>query len=1169
MTKSVTSLDDKYTLREGRVFLSSIQALVRLPIDQSRRDRDAGLVTAGFISGYRGSPLGTYDTALWSAARHLDAAEIRFLPGLNEELAATSMRGTQELAWFGKSHYVGAFGLWYGKGLGVDRACESLKLGNLEGTSVTGGVLVVAGDDHSGKSSASAHQSEHTLIAGFIPILYPSDPAEILQFGLMGWALSRFAGLWVGLKCVTDTLDLSSSVELPRPDLQIVLPSGLKAPPNGFNLRQGVMPLQQEDSLVNYRLPAAQAFIRANSLDRTIFDSPQRKLSIVAAGKAYLDVRQALKDLGLTGDECARLGIRLYKPAMIWPLELTHALKFIDGSEEILVVEEKRPVVEDQIARLLCSSAAALPTRLSGKLDPSGAPLLPATGELSPSMVRTAIASRMLSLGLVDNQRRKLIDHLELFSRRAATLKTGALARTAYYCSGCPHNTGTRIPEGSAAMSAVGCHGLAAYVMPERHTMYPMPMGGEAMPWLAAGPLVDTPHMFQNMGDGTFAHSGILAIRAAVAANVNVTFKILYNDAVAMTGGQPVEGHLTPIAVVEQLLAERVKPVAVVTDDKARYANLTLPTGVDLWHREHLETLQRQFGQVKGVSAIVYDQTCAAELRRRRKRGAHAPIAKRVVINPAVCEGCGDCSVQSNCVSIQPLETELGRKRAIDQSTCNGDFSCIKGFCPSFVTLEGATVSRPDLAKDARINEAIARLPAPHPVHVAADSYNILFAGIGGTGVLTVSAIVGMAAHLEGKYCSVMDMTGMAQKGGAVTSHLRIAGSPDQIFSSRLDVGMCDLLLACDLIVATERDVLKTLRSTESRVLFNEDVTPTGAFQRARDLDLGSAKLEAIVADTVGSDCMEGFPATQLALRLTGDSIATNMLMVGYAAQRGWLPVSIDTLEQAIQLNNNAVQSNLRTLAIGRVAAHEPQALAAFHQRSSDLATAGSSIEHLIASRVALLVDYQNRQYAQDYETFVRSVATRIDELRLDGGERLVREVATTLATLMAYKDEYEVARLHSNPEFWATINSEFANISKVHFHLAPPLLARREPATGRPKKITVGPWMLKAFGVLRTLRFLRGTPLDVFGYASERRTERRLIEEYKSTIACIILEVTPARLNTAIELARAPREIRGFGPVKARAIADYRELHAQLMRDFEDPRSRQAAEPASLRTHP
>jgi indolepyruvate ferredoxin oxidoreductase len=1165
MTKSVTSLDDKYTLREGRVFLSSIQALVRLPIDQSRRDRDAGLLTAGFISGYRGSPLGTYDAALWAASRHLEAAGVRFLPGLNEELAATSMRGTQELAWFGKSRVAGAFALWYGKGLGVDRACESLKLGNLEGTSALGGVLVVAGDDHSGKSSASAHQSEHTLIAGFIPILYPADPAEILSFGLAGWALSRYSGLWIGLKCVTDTLDLTASIELPRPDLEFVSPSGLQPPPSGFSLRQGLMPLQQEDAVVNYRLPAAQAFIRTNALDRTIVDSPHRKLSIIAAGKAYLDVRQALKDLGLAADDCARLGIRLYKPAMIWPLEPKHALNFIDGSEEILVVEEKRPIIEDQIARLLCSNAATRSMALSGKRDPQGAPLLPSTGELSPSLVRTAIASRMFSLGLVDTERAKLIEQLESMSSRAMSLKTGTLIRTAYYCSGCPHNTGTRIPEGSTAMSAVGCHGLAAYVMPERHTMYPMPMGGEGMPWLAASPLVDTPHMFQNMGDGTFAHSGILAIRAAVAAEANVTFKILYNDAVAMTGGQPVEGKLTPLAVVEQLLAEHVNPVVVVTDEKARYANVTLPPGVGLWHRDHLDRLQRKFREIKGVSAIIYDQTCAAELRRRRKRGLQPPGQKRVVINPAVCEGCGDCSAQANCVSIQPLETEVGRKRVIEQSTCNSDFSCLKGFCPSFITLHGATTSTQALANDARISDAISRLPAPPQVQPAEQSYNILIAGIGGTGVLTVGAIVGMAAHLEGKHCSVMDMTGMAQKGGAVTSHLRIASSSEQIFSSRLDVGMCDLLLACDLIVATSSDVLKTLVPQFSRVLFNEDVTPTGEFQRHPDLDLGSKKLETILATALSGARMEGFAATQLASRVTGDSIATNMLLLGYAAQRGLLPVSIDSLEEAIRLNNVSVESNLRTLALGRVAAHEPQALAVFHSRAGGPIDVGITIEQLIARQMAMLVDYQDRRYAQTYAAFVRSVEARISRCEPRTGERLVREIAITLARLMAYKDEYEVARLHSDPEFWSTIHTSFRNISRVDFHLAPPLLARRDFATGRPRKITLGPWILQAFRILKKLKFLRGTRFDPFGYTSERRMERKLIEEFRSTVEAMIDKLTPERMAIAIELACAPREIRGFGPVKAAATAKYRKRRAQLMSDFQRLAAAESSAPSGV----
>jgi indolepyruvate ferredoxin oxidoreductase len=1149
MTKSVASLDDKYVRTEGRVFLSSNQALVRLPVDQARRDRAAGLVTTGYISGYRGSPLGVYDAALWGAQKLLEEHDVRFQPGLNEELAATAIRGTQELAWFGASRYQGVFGLWYGKGLGVDRACESLKLGNLEGSAAHGGVLVVAGDDHGGKSSASAHQSEHTLIAGFMPVLYPATIREMLEFGLYGWALSRYSGLYVALKCITDTLDLTGSVQLPDIHREFARPDW-PLPPEGLNLRKNQPPLVQEDWVVNRRLPAAHAFARANRIDRVVINSERRTLGILAAGKAYLDVRQALSDLGLSEAKCAALGIRLYKPGLIWPLEPEGAIAFAEGHRALLVVEEKRPVLEDQLARALYRLDAQRRPDILGKRDLMGQPLLPSVGELNAAFIRKAIQTALSQIEIRDAEIERLVSAYQALETRAVTIG-GTRYRPAFYCSGCPHNTSTKIPDGSIAISAVGCHGLAAYVMPERRTMQPMPMGGDGMPWVSVGPIVEREHVFQNMGDGTYSHSGILAIRAAVASHANMTFKILYNDAVAMTGGQPVEMQLTPIDVVNQLVAEHVKPVLLVSDEPEKYAHAVLPAGVTTHHRDEMDFLQRTLRETKGVSGIVYEQTCATEKRRRRKRGTLADPDKRVFINQDVCEGCGDCSVQSNCVSIQPLETEFGRKRAIDQSTCNKDFSCAKGFCPSFVTVTGATIAKRKGADLQALDALIAQLPHPSVASLSDTGHNLLVAGIGGTGVLTVGALLGMAAHLEGKGCNVLDLTGMAQKGGAVTSHIRTASSPEAIYSSRLGVGTTDVILACDMIVSTGVDVLRTVRPGRTAAIVNMDVTPTGEFQTNRKLDLGTGELEGTLRNALAGGAFHGLRASRLATDLTGDSIGTNVLLMGCAAQQGLLPVSIESIEEAIRLNGAFVKGNLRTFALGRVAAHAPEALERALGGNRDKKPMATNLEELLASRIRLLTEYQNEAYAEQYRRFIREIETSVLAKRLNGGAAFVYEVAQTLATLMAYKDEYEVARLHADPQFWERLREQFDGDFKVTFHLAPPMLPGHD-AAGRPKKRAFGPWMLTVFKVLRHFKALRNTPFDCFGYTAERRMERRLADEYRTLIRDIARRVDQPRLTTAIKLAGAAYDIRGYGVVKDASAAQCAEQRQQLLAEFE-----------------
>lgn len=1124
--------------------MSAVQALVRLPIEQARRDKAVGWKTAGFISGYRGSPLGTYDAALWSAQPLLDAEGITFLPALNEELAASSVRGTQELNWLGNSPHQGVFALWYGKGVGTDRAMEALKLGNLEGASTQGGVLVLTGDDHGGKSSASAHQSEHTLIAALIPILYPSTADEIISFGLAGWAMSRASGAYVGLKCVTDTLDHSASFALPGASKGFALPDE-GAP---LSLKPGRTPLAQEEIAVTQRLPAAQAFARKNGLDRVTIDATRRTLGIVAAGKAYLDVRQALTDLGLDEAACAALGIRVYKPGLIWPLEPFGALAFAKGHQEVLVIEEKRPVLEEQLARLLFPLAPGERCALSGKLTPDGQPLCPSVGETSPGLVRRILVARLTALELAHSDLLAADQRLRALEDRAIQVSGSDLVRPPYFCSGCPHNTGTKLPEGSIAISAVGCHGLAAY-MPERRTLMPMPMGGDGMPWVAASPFVDRPHIFQNMGDGTYAHSGILSIRAAVAANAVMTFKILYNDAVAMTGGQPVEGLPTPLDIVRQLLAERVHPVVIVTDQPEDFRGDNCPPpGVQVHHRDELELVQRQLREVKGVSGLVYVQTCAAEKRRRRKRGAYPDPDRRVFINEAVCEGCGDCSVQSNCLSIQPVETEFGRKRVIDQSSCNKDFSCINGFCPSFVTVEGALLvkHKPGMSPD--MEAAIAALPEPE-VQPTRTPFRILTTGIGGTGVLTVGAVLGMAAHLDDKACTVMDQTGMAQKGGAVTSHLQVVDRDQPLFATRLDTGKTDLVLACDMVVAAGPTVLSTVRPGETKAVLNSDVTPTGAFQTNRDADIRPDFLEGIICKTLGTTGTHSLPATRLATALFGDSIAANFLIVGFALQKGLFPVSRQAVEEAIRLNRTNALENLRALALGRLAAQCPEQIAAWLAPKAPI---DNSYSGIVARYTALLTDYQDTNYAKQYTSFLDGLWARASLQNCDLHD-IMPVIAASLGRLMAYKDEYEVARLFSASSFKMAMRRQFAEHRRMTFHLAPPLLARKDPSSGRPRKITVGDWIMPVFRLLAAARRLRGTYFDPFGYTMERRQERSLIVEYRDLAKLVVERLTSANFQQSIALLSEVNQIRGYGPVKEAAISAYRERLPALLKAFDD----------------
>lgn len=1146
MTKTVVTLADKYTQDQGQVMLSALQGVVRLLMDQARRDKAAGLATAGYVTGYRGSPITTLDAQLWAAETLLAEHDIRFEPGLNEELAATSVRGTQQLDWYGKARVDGVFSLWYAKGVGVERAGEAIKAANFEGTHRHGGALLLCGDDHAAKSSLTAHQSEHVLVTAMVPVLYPATTDELLSWGQLGWALSRHSGLYVGLKAVTDTLDLTTTVTLPGHDFPIVrpvLPAG--APPNpGPNLRPNMSALEQEAAVIETRLPLVAPFVRANGIDRVSHEADARALTVVTAGKAWLDTCQALADLGLDDQARRAIGLRVVKLGLVWPIDATFAHEACGGSAEVLVVEEKRAFLEEQLARVFYGRADA--PALAGKATPEGTSLLPETGVLDPGAVRRALVSRLAAHGLLTDAVAARDAALRDLESAAASLSRTA-NRPAYFCSGCPHNTSTLVPEGSGAMGATGCHGLAHY-MPERRTMQTVSMGQEGMPWVGAQSFVETPHMFQNLGDGTYTHSGLLTIRAAVAAKSRVTFKILYNDAVAMTGGQPAEGALTPEQIVRELVVEGVSPVVLVSEDPARFRGADLPAGTRVLHRDELDAVQRELREVAGTSAIVYEQTCANEKRRRRKKGAYSDPDRRLWINPAVCEGCGDCSVQSNCLSITPIETDMGRKRAIDQSTCNKDYSCVKGFCPSFVEVTGGSLAKRTM-DEAALARMVAALPVPPVLDATKRPCALIVTGIGGTGVLTVGAILAMAAHLEGKAAKVLDQTGMAQKGGAVTSHVRIGADTAAIPSARLGTGQADVVIACDLVVASGPEVLALARS-DTRVLANEDVAPTGEFQRNRNLDLAASRFLTAIGKRVDPANVASVRAGALATRVLGDSIFTNLMMVGFAAQQGLLPVALGSIEEAVRLNGVAVKANLAALALGRLAASGEHDLFVLADAPAQGEALPRTYAGIVESRAALLASWQDEAWAAEYRAFLAGLEATLAARGVPGAEPLLAALAHGLGRVMAYKDEYEVARLYTAPAFRAGLADAFAGAPKLKVHLGgvPGLNLFKDRKTGRPRKFAFGPWIFPVFRLLAAGKRLRGTPFDPFGYAAERRTERALIGEVRALAERIVAEVSPATLPVAVEIARAVDLVAGYGPVKAAGVAAYRARVAELM---------------------
>jgi len=1171
------TLDDKYSLDYGRAFMSGVQALVKLPMLQRQRDALAGKNTAGFISGYRGSPLGGYDQSLVKAAKYLKAQNIVFQPGVNEELAATALWGTQQLGFAppGTNRFDGVFGIWYGKGPGVDRTSDVFKHANMAGTTPWGGVIAVAGDDHVSKSSTAAHQSDHIFKACGLPVFFPANVQEILDLGIHAFAMSRFSGVWAGMKTIQEIVESSSTAMIDPERVQIVVPTDFEMPPGGVHIRWPDHALEQEARLFDTKWYAALAYIRANRLNYNAIEGPNDRFGIIASGKAYNDTRQALMDLGLDDATCRQIGIRLHKVGVVWPLEAQLTRDFATGLQEILVVEEKRQVIEYQLKEELYNWRADVRPNIYGKFNevegdfsggewsmpnPSSNTLLRAKADLSPALIAHAIAQRVKKMGLgADMQARIDAQMAILHAKEQAmqVLEVGGVKgadRQPWFCSGCPHNTSTKVPEGSRAMAGIGCHFMATWM--DRSTIGFTQMGGEGVPWVGQQPFSTDKHMFANLGDGTYFHSGLLAVRQSIAAGVNITYKILYNDAVAMTGGQQVgeraEGH-SVVQIAQSMRAEGAVKIVVVSDEPEKYDGVKLVEGVAVLHRDKLDAVQREFREIKGTTVIIYDQTCATEKRRRRKRGTLVDPAARVVINELVCEGCGDCGVQSNCMSVEPLETEFGRKRQINQSTCNKDMSCLKGFCPSFITVEGGQLKRK--AKDKALSPfELGALPEPAPIVLDAaigQVWGIIVAGVGGTGVITIGQLLGMAAHIEGKGIVTQDAAGLAQKGGATWSHVLIGASQQDIRTTRVSMAAADLIIGCDPLVAAGKETMLRMREGRTRVALNSHSTPTAAFVRDGGWQNPAEACAAEIARAVGVNGVGTFNADAAATKLMGDSIYTNPMMMGYAWQKGWIPLGRASLIRAIELNAVQVDNNKAAFEWGRRAAHDaasvekllsPAQVLQFKKRET--------LEDIINRRVEFLTAYQDAAYAGQYQAFVHKVRDTEGAL---GKTLLTESVARYLCKLMAYKDEYEVARLHTDTAFLDKVNAMFEGDFTLNYHLAPPLLAKRNDK-GELQKKKYGPAMLTGFRYLARLKGLRGTALDIFGRSQERRSERALIGEYRASIDEVLSRLTADNHALAVEIARIPEKIKGYGHVKERHLVAARQQWQGLMQQWRAP---------------
>ena len=1154
------TLDDKYSLDVGRAFMSGVQALVKLPMLQRQRDALQGKNTAGFISGYRGSPLGTYDQALWKAKKYLHAQNIVFQPGVNEELAATALWGTQQLGFApaGSNKFDGVFGIWYGKGPGVDRCADVFKHANMAGTTPWGGVLAVAGDDHVAKSSTAAHQSDHIFKACGTPVFFPASVQDILDLGVHAFAMSRFSGIWSGMKTIQEIVESSATAVIDPERVKIVLPD-FEMPAGGVHIRWPDDALSQEARLFDFKWYAALAYIRANRLNHNVLQGPNDRFGLIASGKAYNDTRQALLDLGLDDDTCRRIGIRLHKVTVVWPLEAQATREFATGLQEILVVEEKRQVIEYQLKEELYNWRSDVRPVVLGKFNeadegggewsvpnPRASTLLRANADLNPSLIAKAIAQRLLKLGVDADVASRINAQLAIITAKEQAMSVSVVTadRQPWFCSGCPHNTSTKVPEGSRAMAGIGCHFMSLWM--DRSTAGFTQMGGEGTPWVGQQPFVNDQHIFANIGDGTYFHSGILAVRQSVAAGVNITYKILYNDAVAMTGGQPIgersEGHTT-LQIAQSMRAEGAKRIAIVTDEPEKYDGADLVADVNVYHRTLLDQVQREMREVKGCSVIIYDQTCATEKRRRRKRGTMVDPAVRVLINDLVCEGCGDCGVQSNCLSVEPLETEFGRKRTINQNTCNKDVSCLKGFCPSFVTVEGGQLKKK--AKGvSRIALPEIELPLP-TLPKTQHAWGTVVAGVGGTGVITIGQLLGMAAHIEGKGIVTQDSAGLAQNGGATWSHVLIADDQEAIRTTRVSMAAADLIIGCDPIVSAGKETLQRMLQGRTHVALNAYSTPTAAFVKNANWQNPAEQCAADIANAVGLEGLSAFDANRVSTQVLGDTIYINPMLLGFAWQKGWVPLGHEALMRAIELNDVAVAQNIAAFEWGRHCAHHwnvvdallaPAQVIQFHKPQG--------VDALVAKRVAFLTDYQNASYAKRYSDIVLRVKAAEAAFHKTS---LSEAVARNLFKLMAYKDEYEVARLHTNTAFLQKIGDMFEGDYTVNYHLAPPIISKTNEK-GELQKQKFGPLMLTGFKLLKHFKVLRGTPLDIFGNTEEREMERALIGEYVASIDEVLAKLNADNHALALEIANLPDAVKGFGHVKARNVVAVRSKWDGLM---------------------
>ena len=1155
-------LSDNLEASHGTVFLTGTQALIRLLAMQSALDKSRGMATQGFLSGYRGSPLGGVDRAAWQAKTLLADHSVRFLPAINEELAATAVLGTQRVESDPLRTADGVFAMWYGKGPGVDRAGDALKHGHAYGSSPHGGVLVVAGDDHGCVSSSMPHQSDQAFMAWRMPIVAPGSVSEYLAFGLYGWALSRFSGSWVAMTALSEVVESAASVDLDQVNAQVgewvnadevQRRTAYQQPPDGLHYRWPDLPSVRIEERLLHKLDAVRTFARVNSIDREVITSAQAHVGIVTVGKAHGDVMEVFRLLGLSERDLAEAGVRLYKLGLIYPIEPVRMCAFASGLTEILVVEEKAPVVESQMRDLFYN----LPGRpvILGKRDKDGALLLPELAELRPSRLAAVLAPWLARHARALDRRHQVLDFLPL---RALSNAGDSMKRLPYFCAGCPHNTSTKVPEGSRAQAGIGCHFMASWM--DRETSGLIQMGGEGVDWVSHSQYTRAKHVFQNLGDGTYYHSGLLAIRQAVAAGTNITYKVLFNDAVAMTGGQPVDGILSVDRLARQVEAEGAARVVVVSDhiDLIRRQQHSYPQGTRFHDRADLEQVQRELREVPGVTVLIYQQTCAAELRRHRKAGRQPEPQRHVFINEAVCEGCSDCSVQSNCVAVVPKDTTVGRKRRIDQGACNKDYSCTQGFCPSFVSVKSARIKQrtPMLTgkQASHFDALVAALPLPGG-HDWATPYELLVTGVGGTGVVTVGAVIAMAAHLEGKFASVLDFMGFAQKGGAVLSFVRIADQASKLHQARIDAQQAHAVLACDLVVAASPDALNTMRRGQTRVAVNMHETPVAQQLMNPDTPMRTDELLDKLRYAAGPDRLDLFDAHALAERFLGDALGANILALGYAWQRGLVPLSLAALMRAIELNGVAVQANLRAFAIGRLQAGNPAACNALLTQPQETAHPAPDLDTLIAQSRQQLRAYQSEAYAHRFASLIDQV--KVAELALPGHAGqwpLATAVARNLLKLMMYKDEYEVARLYTNGAFDQALREQFDGPVSLEFHMAPPIWIRWR-GDQAPRKIKLGPWLRPLLSVLAKGKVLRGTIWDVFGRTEERRMERDLIRSYEQRILDVLPLLTPERLVLAIQVASIPQSIRGFGHIKETSVVIARAREAELLHRLDPQR--------------